>query len=132
MDSKAIDCAAQNAKRLGFTTGQWGARKSDLFESIPERFDAILFNPPYLPTEGPHNLALDGGKNGREVLDKFLQTASQHVNPNGTIFFIHSSLNGWEKTEQLLKKLRLRFEIVGRKKLFFEELIVVRAKTPTA
>jgi release factor glutamine methyltransferase len=53
--------------------------RADLFAGIRGRFDLVLFNPPYLPTEedeGPGgwiNFAFDGGKTGRETIGRFLE-----------------------------------------------------------
>ncbi len=50
----------------------------NLFEPVKDRkFDVILFNTPYLPTENDEvlddnlNYAFDGGLDGRKVIDFF-------------------------------------------------------------
>jgi len=105
-------------------------RLSDLFSEVPEKFDVIIFNPPYVPSEGIKYRDVDGGKKGREVLDRVLREMPGHLNENGICYFLQSSLNGIQQTEKLLKKMNFSFEIAARKKLFFEGLVVFRAGKP--
>lgn len=104
--------------------------ESDLFDKIPasKPFDVIVFNPPYVASETIAWSETDGGKNGREILDQFLQLFPAFLKSNGTVFFLQTDLNGIPKTEQKLKKQGFRFEIVARQKLFFEELVVFKTQ----
>ncbi len=107
-------------------------RKSNLFSKIKEKFDLIYFNPPYLEKEGKKNdwleKALNGGKKGRKIIDKFIPEIKKHLKENGKCFFLQSDLNGIKETENLMKKEGLEFKIIKRKKLFFEELVVFEAQ----
>lgn len=75
---------------------------SDLFSNVNEKFDLIIFNPPYLPTtheekiKGPLNLAFDGGVTGRETLELFLKQYKNYLNENGFALVLESSLSGIE------------------------------------
>ncbi|MDR1684688.1 MAG: peptide chain release factor N(5)-glutamine methyltransferase [Elusimicrobiota bacterium] len=82
---------AQNlnvAKRINFV-------QSDLFEKIENRFDFIVSNPPYIPSEviatlSPEvrrepKLALDGGATGLEVIERIVKDAPKYLNPRGTL-----------------------------------------------
>ncbi|MDO8625102.1 MAG: methyltransferase [Candidatus Diapherotrites archaeon] len=101
--------------------------QSDLFSRIEnKKFDVIAFNPPYVPSDGIKWKDTDGGKKGREVLDKFLDHVTEHLKTDGQLFFLQSSLNGEATTKKRLNELGFAFEIVARQKLFFEELIVYR------
>jgi len=73
----------------------------NLFEPVENRkFDIILFNTPYLPTEDDDviddtiNYAFDGGVNGRKVIDLFLNEVGNHLNDGGIVQLIQSSLSG--------------------------------------
>lgn len=69
--------------------------RSDLFEKIPDLFDAIVSNPPYVRTsEWPSlppevqcepRLALDGGPNGLDVIRPLITQAPHHLHPNGCL-----------------------------------------------
>lgn len=100
---------------------------SDLFEKVRGKFDVIIFNPPYIESEKIVHLGLDGGKKGREVLDRFLSTAKEHLNKGGMIFFVQSSLNGVKKTKKILREQGFMSRIIAKEKLFFEELVVIKA-----
>ena len=98
--------------------------KTNLFSNVKRKFDFIVFNPPYVPSENKKFLDLDGGEKGRDVLDSFLKQAPKFLLPGGKIFFLQSSLNGLARTKKILKEKNLKFRIVARQKLFFEELVV--------
>lgn len=104
---------------------------SNLFENVFGKFDGIMFNPPYLPTKkeekikGIENYAYDGGKNGRETIDKFLDEFEKYLKNNGKVLLIQSSLNNLEKTVSVLEKKKFSVEILEEEKFFFEKLSVV-------
>jgi len=99
---------------------------SDLFSNIKEKFDLIMFNPPYLPEnikEKPEDkIALCGGKEGYEIIFKFLEQAKSHLNKNGKILMVFSSLSDKEKIESKLKKLNYKFKLIDQEKFFMESL----------
>ncbi|MFH0955144.1 MAG: HemK2/MTQ2 family protein methyltransferase [Candidatus Micrarchaeota archaeon] len=134
INQKALSCAKKNLeKNIGkkeLKKIKTIFKKSDLFSKIPGKktFDCIVFNPSYVPSETIQWNDTDGGKNGRETLDRFLKSAGKFLNPKGTVYFLQSSVNGIQKTESKLKKLGFEFEIVARQKLFFEELAVFRCR----
>ena len=124
VNSKALENAGQNFKRAGLKAE---FKESDLFSKIEGKFDLIAFNPPYLPSDRLKFKDLEGGKEGREILDLFLEQFPAHLNEKGVCLFLQSSLNRVKVTEEKLESQGLKFEIVGRKKLFFEELLVFKA-----
>lgn len=95
---------------------------SNLFNNIHEKYDIILFNPPYLPFDEKESIdsqiATTGGKKGSEIINKFLKEALYYLNKNGSIFLVTSNLtkdikwNLWKK------------EKIAEKKLFFERIYV--------
>jgi release factor glutamine methyltransferase len=126
----ALECTLENGRLNGASNLE--IRRSDLFSNISESFDIIIFNPPYLPTEVDEpidgsSLAWDGGPSGREVIDRFLPDAPEHVNDGGKIYLLGSSLSDYEKTISVLKDFGFQISIVASKKLDFEELVVIRA-----
>jgi len=99
---------------------------SDLFEKIPEneKYDIVIFNPPYLPEDArePKSSRKDttAGKKGNEIILRFLIQTKSHLNKNGKIFLITSSLS--EDVD--FEKLGYQAKEVGCEKLFFERLCV--------
>ena len=112
---------------------------SNLFDSIDEteKFDLVIFNPPYVPTEelsededldeiNGYDLAVNGGIEGREIIDKFIEQLPSHLSEKGECYLLISSLNNPIEIIENLKQRKLNAEIIGSKKLFFEELFVLK------
>lgn len=125
----ALKNAKKNAVQNGFQK-KFSFIESSFFSGFKknEKFDCIIFNPPYVPSGKEKKWTeTDGGKKGRETLDFFLEQCGAFLKKNGTVFFLQSSLNGVSLTEKKLEKLGLGFEIIAKQKLFFEELVVFKA-----
>ncbi len=126
----AIKLAKENAKLNNVNVSFF---ESDLFENVDGEFDVILFNPPYLPTSENEkinnylNYAFDGGKNGREILDRFIYELPNYLKKGGIAQILQSSLTGERETINKLKSLGFKVEISARLKVPFEELMVINA-----
>ncbi len=108
----------------------WG----NMFEVVENRkFDVILFNTPYLPTEEDEvldntiNYAFDGGLNGRKVIDLFLNEVKNHLNDGGIVQMIQSSLSGNDETLSKLDELGFIAEIAASEHFFFEDITLINA-----
>ncbi len=122
INEKAVENTIKNAR-----INQINLRcfKSNLFSNINEKFDMIAFNPPYLPTKN-EDIAWDGGKNGKEIIEKFLREAKNYLNKDGVIYMVMNSLN---KVDKIIKKFRkYEFEKISEKRFFFEVIYVYRIK----
>lgn len=104
----------------------------NLFEAVENRkFDVVLFNTPYLPTESDEilednlNFAFDGGENGRKIIDVFLNEVKNHLNPKGKLQIIQSSLSDNEKTLDKLDRLGFISEIAISEHYFFEDITLI-------
>jgi len=97
-------------------------------ESLQCKFDLIVCNPPYLPSEKISDKTIDGGKEGIEIPFKIIESVQKCLKKDGKFIFLTSSLANYKKLIEQSKNLGLRLKIVARKKLFFEELILVEAK----
>jgi release factor glutamine methyltransferase len=128
VNPKAVALAKENARANGITNAEF--REGDLFSAIggDERFDVIVFNPPYLPVEEYDLLgkAWSGGKDGMEAIRRFLVEAPSHLRENGMILLLLSSLNDFDEVRKLLGEMGLVCGVVAEKKFFFERLMVVR------
>lgn len=96
--------------------------QSDLFEKVEGNFNWIIFNAPYLPSEG----GLDdptwaAGERGAEVIERFLAAAHDHLSLCGSILLVYSSETGLKGDW-----FGYNWEILGNKKLFFETLFCTR------
>jgi len=139
INEKSVELAKRNAEKHNCKNCEF--RKSDLFDNLytkkenkeNSKFDIIIFNPPYLPTNkedkvaGPLDKALSGGKDGRETIDKFLKDVKKYLNKEGKILIVDSSLDDTKKTIDELEKQKLKVKILETKKMFFEELSIIEA-----
>ncbi len=102
------------------------AKYSNLFSNVKGKFDLIIFNPPYLPYDKNEDkntrIMVCGGKKGYEVIERFLKQAKKHLNKNGKILLLFSSLTG--NVDKILKKYGYKFKLLEEKELFFEKLYV--------
>lgn len=109
--------AVEHCKKLGFNCLQ-----SDLFENINDKFDLIVFNPPYLPEDSDEpkdsRIATTGGEKGSKIINKFLKQAKSHLTEKGKIFLVTSSLTKGIDWKGYKKKK------IAKQKLFFEEIYV--------
>lgn len=103
-------------------------RLSDLYESVDERFDTILFNLPYLPVdeEGMLEKAWSGGEDGMGPLPELLEKAPEHLYENGRVVVVVSSLMDQEKLSSLLSDYKVKE--LGELPLFFEKLKVLEIR----
>lgn len=125
--SKLKVCGSHKASALhGHFLKLFKCKKSNLFSNVKEKFDIIAFNPPYVPSDSIKWVDLDGGKNGREVIDVFIPQARKHLNKKGVLLLLITSLNKPTSVKKLLKENGFSVKIVGRKKLFFECLLVLK------
>lgn len=100
-------------------------RQSDLFSNIEESFDLIVFNPPYLPDDSDvKDIALDGGKHGWELAERFLIASKKHLKRDGRILLLFSSLTNRKKIDSILKNNMYSFKLLGSEKFAFETLYV--------
>ncbi len=128
----AVDCAHKNSE---INLASVDIRFGDLFDSVDdEKFDLILFNTPYLPTEDEELIedeleaAWNGGKDGRLVINRFIEDLPDHINPCGCVQLVQSSLSDIEETTGRLMKLGFEVSITASERFFFEEVVVITAK----
>ena len=96
-------------------------------DALKIKFDFIVCNLPYLATDEILDIATDGGAEGFEIPKKIFDSALKNLQENGKFIFITSSLSNYSKLIDYAQKLGLKTRIIAKKKLFFEELILVEA-----
>ncbi len=106
--------------------------RADLFSGIKGKFDLILFNPPYLPTNSIErtsqwiNYALDGGVSGRDTIGRFLRDLREHLRPGGRALLLISSLTGLNEVNEIALAEGFDITELARIRCFFEQLYVLR------
>lgn len=122
-EGSALENAKAAAHKLNLTVK---ATKSDIFSNITERFDIVLFNPPYLPSDGVRDRAVDGGTDGSQLVNRFLKDLPLHLKKDGFALLLVSSLN--QPRMIIDSHPELIFKVIAARSLFFEELQVLLCK----
>jgi len=94
-------------------------------DALQTSFDLIVCNLPYLPSDELVDSAVDGLHDGTEVPTMIIKSASQRIGESGKIIFLTSSLANYSILIKLCESLGFDVKIVARKKLFYEELLLV-------
>ncbi|SDF17258.1 release factor glutamine methyltransferase [Halorubrum xinjiangense] len=96
-----------------------------------DAFDAVCFNPPYLPTD-PDNewgdwmeRALSGGESGRELIEPFLADVDRVLAPDGVVLLLVSSLTGYDEVLDLIDEAGFAADPVVEESFPFETLTVL-------
>jgi len=97
-------------------------------DALRINFDLIICNLPYLATDEIIDVATDGGKNGLELPLEIIASALEHLSNNGKFIFVTSSLSDYMGLIDFVKSKKFTAKIISKKKLFFEELILVKAE----
>ena len=121
INSEAVKATMKRADDGGVVVD---VRHGDLFEPVKgELFDLILFNSPYLPSEGEADEpSWAGGQRGDEVITRFLDEAYHHLNPGGIVLMIYSTHSNLE-----LEKWDTIYciEVLEELAIFYERLFCV-------
>lgn len=106
--------------------------RTDLFNGIRGSFDLILFNPPYLPTQPGERIddwleyALDGGLDGRAVIERFSSGVGQLLAHQGRILLLISSLTGMSSVKDIFSRQGFLAGVVREEIVEDEVLYVLR------
>ncbi|MHA1753978.1 MAG: HemK2/MTQ2 family protein methyltransferase [Candidatus Odinarchaeia archaeon] len=134
INPKAIEAVVFNSK-INNVENLIDFRHGYLFNPIDkgEKFTLIIFNPPYLPTNntdkvsGLINSSWDGGVNGRNIIDKFIDGCDKFLKDNGRVLLLQSSLSGINETIEKFNNNGFTSKVINRRRFFFEELVVIES-----
>ncbi len=96
-------------------------------DALKIKFDLIVCNLPYLATDEILDIATDGGLEGLEIPIPIIKSAIQCLNATGKFLFVTSSLSNYQALINATKTEGLTTKVIAKKKLFFEELILIEA-----
>jgi release factor glutamine methyltransferase len=96
-------------------------------DALNYKFDLVICNLPYLNTDKILDVRTDGGKEGLEIPMKIISSVKSQIKPNGELIYVTSSLSNFKKLIEFTQLQGFDVSIIAKKKLFFEELILVRA-----
>jgi len=95
-------------------------------DALNLEFDLIICNLPYLATNEIIDVATDGGKDGLEIPIEIITSALPHLSKQGKFLFVTSSLSYYMGLIDFVKSQNFEAKIIDKKKLFYEELIIVQ------
>jgi release factor glutamine methyltransferase len=135
----AVRCARANAA-LNSVESRIDFIQASLLGALNStaKFDLILFNAPYLPSEAYEaeswiGRSWAGGVNGREVIDRFITQVTTHLKLGGKVLLMQSTLTGVEETINNFAACNFCASIKAEQKLpFFETLTLIEAKFSNA
>lgn len=116
-EEEAIKATRLNAR---LNDVELDALRGNLFEPVGNwRFDAVLANPPYVPTppEGAEAAWCDGGPDGRRVIDRICTQARRVLAAGGGLWMVHSSLADIPRSLNVLEMAGFDAEIVAREEV---------------
>ena len=107
--------------------------RGDMFTPFRDgSFDAVVCNPPYLPTPPEQEWddwmerALSGGEDGRAMVDPFLDGVGRVLRPEGEAYLLISTLTGFAEVRAYARERCFQSEIIAEESHPFEKLLVVR------
>jgi release factor glutamine methyltransferase len=98
LSTRALQVAERNAERHG-VADRLRLLESDLLAALPadQIFDLIVSNPPYVSSDDMEHLqrevqreprrALDGGRDGLDIVRRLIREASTHLKKGGHLIF---------------------------------------------
>ncbi|HYL67213.1 MAG TPA: HemK2/MTQ2 family protein methyltransferase [Nitrosopumilaceae archaeon] len=96
-------------------------------DPIIMKFDLVICNMPYLPSEKIIDPAVDGLGEGLVIPLQIIKSAKNVIKKGGKMIYLTSSLANHKKLLERTEHLGFHARIVATKKMFFEELILVEA-----
>jgi len=119
----AVKLARRNfVRNRSLLMGSIEVRLGDIFSAVKtnEKFDIVIFNPPYLPTcpdekiggTGWFDVATDGGVDGLTLTKRFIDGIHKYLHKNGHAFFVFSSLSDRTKLDTYSSDAGLHSKIV--------------------
>jgi len=120
----AVRCTRMNALLNDVSVD---VRQGDLFGSIPsERFDAVLFNPPYY--RGVPRDALDHAWRSPDISERFAMDLASHLTPDGHALVVLSSDGEHAGFLSSLSGAGLSCDVVARRDFINEVMSVYRVQ----
>lgn len=96
--------------------------------ALGNKFDLVVCNLPYLPSEKIIDKTTDGGPEGMPVPLGIIKSASHCIKSGGKMLFLTSSLANYQKLVEHAQSMGLSAAITAKKKLFFEELMIIEMR----
>ena len=124
----AYNAAILNGKINGISPKKYEVRKSNLYQMVPEQFDCIISNPPFVPV--PENIVFplcgDGGEDGLDLVRKIISGYTQHLKPFGKAYMVLECIGDEEGPyvvkcmKEILKSGSINVSLINRQQIEFQ------------
>lgn len=110
----------------------------EFLNCFKNKFDIILFNPPYVVTETDEIKGVGierswaGGVNGREIMDKLFPKIPDLLTENGVFYLVVIKENNPNEICDYFKKLNFKTEFINDRKVRGEHLYVLKFQKLTS
>lgn len=133
-ETTAIDISRRSLLNVRLNAALNGVRvrplRGDLLGPVAGRqFDVIVTNPPYVPAPDERlpdrglERAWQAGLDGRVLIDRICAEAPPHLKPGGALLIVQSTVNGEERTHELLAEHDLETDTPFRERGAFGPLM---------
>lgn len=133
INPEAVQYARDNVRANGLAHVV-SVREGDLFSPIDksERFDVILFTPPYM--EGKPETYFDHAlfDANKELVSRFFSKAGKHLAPNGYVQMLYSSIADPERVLKMSALLGWGSTLVACEQTYSEEFLIYRFRLKSA
>jgi release factor glutamine methyltransferase len=124
INAEAVRCAGLNVL-LNHQESKIEVRHGDLFEPVPaERFDLILFNPPFL--RGTPRDDRDRAWRSSDVAERFAAGLGDHLTPGGSALVVLSSFGDSRAFLDAFRQRGLCISVLAEQRFVNEKLAIFR------
>ena len=124
----AVRCTAINAMLNG-VEHRLDVRHGDLFAPVAgERFDLILFNPPFL--RGVPRDDRERAWRSHDVAERFAAGVREHLKPSGSALVVLSSFGGAAVFLEEFRKHGLAISVLAERRFITERLAIFKLAMP--
>jgi release factor glutamine methyltransferase len=133
-NQNALEITQENILLNGLDSSHIELIHSDLFTYVaPHKFDLIVFNPPYLPTETSNLEKIEEmvkitWEGGNKIIQEFLTTTLDYLKENGVIILLLSNYQiRNNKPEEYISNITSSLQVLStfKKKILLETLFIV-------
>jgi release factor glutamine methyltransferase len=128
VNAAAVRCATINAL-LNQVEHRLEVRHGDLFVPVTgERFDLILFNPPFL--RGTPRDDRDRAWRSNDIAERFAAGVVDHLKPGGSALVVLSTFGGADAFLEEFRRQRLAISVLAERRFITERLAIFRLAPP--
>lgn len=116
-----------NNKKITWLHSNLFSKIHSLSKKSHQKFDTIIFNPPYLPQDpGIADRRLYGGKKGYELIQRAFKDINKHLAKDGFILLLFSSCTQKDRVEDIITQAAMQYQEIGHQHISFEDLYVYK------